>query len=103
MKNPDQTRTDRPSEEAAQELAVSILTWLTAQPQLMSRFLAISGIEAGGIRQAAGEPGFFGGVTAFLMNHEPTLLAFCQENDVKVEWVQACHQRLTGPSEGIWL
>jgi hypothetical protein len=42
-------------------------------------------------------------VTAFLMNHEPTLLAFCQENDVKVEWVQACHQRLTGPSEGIWL
>lgn len=103
MKNPSLTKIEHPSDEAAQELAVTILTWLSADAQLMSRFLAISGIDAGSIRAAVREPGFFGGLTGFLMNHEPTLLAFCQDNDIKVEWVQACHHHLAGPGEGAWL
>ena len=103
MKNPANTKIERPTAESAEDLAISILAWLSAEPQLMSRFLAISGIDAGAIRQAAGEPGFYGGLTGFLMNHEPTLLQFCQDNDVRVEWVQACHHHLSGPGEGAWL
>lgn len=103
MKTPLPGKIERTTDESASELAITILTWLSAEPQLMSRFLAISGIEAGSIRDAVREPGFFGGLTGFLMNHEPTLLQFCENNAVRVEWVQACHRHLTGPDEGAWL
>ena len=103
MKNPGPAKIERPTAESGTELAIAILSWLSAEPALMSRFLAMSGIDAGSIREAAKEPGFFGGLTSFLMNHEPTLLQFCADNDVKVEWVQACHQHFAGPDEGVWL
>lgn len=103
MKNPANAKIDRPNDESAEELAISILTWLSAEPSMMSRFLAISGIDAGSIRRMVGDHGFYGGLTGFLMGHEPTLLQFCQDNDVRVEWVQACHQHFTGPGEGAWL
>jgi hypothetical protein len=103
MKNPANTKIERPTDESAEELAITILTWLSAEPSLMGRFLSMSGIDAGSIRGLIGEPGFYGGLTGFLMNHEPTLMQFCENNGVKVEWVQACHQHLTGPDEGAWL
>lgn len=92
-----------PTSEEAEELAIKVLGWLTQDPDMMSRFLALSGIEAGSIRQAAQEPGFFAGLTGFLMNHEPTLMTFCGQNDVKAEFVAACHHKLNGPGEDAWL
>jgi hypothetical protein len=103
MKKPPEAKIATPTGESAEVLAITILTWLSDQPSLMGRFLAISGIEPGHIRQLIGDPGFSGGLTGFLMAHEPTLLQFCQENDIKVEWVQACHHHFTGPNEGAWL
>jgi hypothetical protein len=103
MKNPVNTKIERPTDESAEALAIGILSWLSTEPSLMSRFLAISGIDAGSIRGMISEPGFYGGLTGFLMNHEPTLMQFCQDNDVKVEWVQACHHHLAGPDERAWL
>jgi hypothetical protein len=103
MKNPANLKIERPTDDGAEELAIRILGWLSNEPSLMSRFLAVSGIDAGAIRGMIGEPGFYGGLTGFLMNHEPTLMQFCQDSDVKVEWVQACHQHLAGPDEGAWL
>jgi hypothetical protein len=89
--------------EQAEEIAVTILAWLSGQDDLMTRFLAMTGIEARDIRRAAGEPGFFGGLTGFIMNHEPTLMAFSAESEVAVEWIQAAHRHFTGPGEGVWL
>lgn len=103
MKNPANNKIEQPTDESAADLAVTILTWLSAEPSLMGRFLAMSGIDAGSIRALVGEPGFYGGLTGFLMNHEPTLMQFCENNGVKVEWVQACHRHFAGPGEGAWL
>lgn len=64
--------------EAAEGLAIAALGFVAADPVLLPRFLAISGIEAGQIRQAAREPGFLAGVLQFVMAHEPTLAAFCE-------------------------
>lgn len=64
--------------EAAEGLAIAALGHIAADPVLLPRFLAITGIEAGQIRQAAREPGFLAGVLQFLMAHEPTLSAFCE-------------------------
>jgi len=64
--------------ESAEQMAVAALGFVAADPVLLPRFLAISGIDADRIRQAAREPGFLAGVLQFLMAHEPTLAAFCE-------------------------
>lgn len=69
---------DRMDTEAAERMAVAALGFVAADPMLLPRFLAISGIEASQIRQAAREPGFLAGVLQFLMAHEPSLAAFCE-------------------------
>ena len=73
-----------------------------AQVFPISIFMALVGVEASSIRQAAAEPGFLAAVTGFLMAHEPTLLAFCTENDVQAERVAACHHKLAGPESENW-
>lgn len=92
---------DRPSavgQDEAEGVAVEILIWLAGQAELMSRFLAVTGVDAGSIRQAAREPGFLAAVTGFVMAHEPTLLAYCEANGVSAERVVSSHNRLAGPS-----
>lgn len=103
MRMPQRDKTPQPTPDEADTLAVAILTWLAGQPDLMGRFLALTGIEADQLRHVAREPGFAGGLTGFLMNHEPTLMAFCGDNAVSVEFVQSCHRLLAGPGEGVWL
>jgi hypothetical protein len=88
--------------EQAEATAVQILVWLTGQPDLFGRFLALTGIEAVAIRQAAAEPGFLAGVTGFVMAHEPTLLAFCEASGLQAELVAACHRQLAGPESENW-
>lgn len=63
--------------EAAETLAVEALGFVAGDPVLLPRFLGITGIEAASIRRAAAEPGFLAGVLRFLLDHEPTLAAFC--------------------------
>jgi hypothetical protein len=65
--------------EEAEAIAVSALGFLASDPELLPRFLAITGIEAGSIRTAAREPGFLAGVLQFILAHEPTLLRFAEE------------------------
>lgn len=62
--------------DAAEALAIEALGFIAADPELMPRFLALTGIEPAAIRQAAAEPGFLAGVLGFVAAHEPTLLAF---------------------------
>lgn len=65
--------------EEAETLAVKALGFVATDPELLPRFLAITGIEAHSIRRAAGEPGFLAGVLQFILAHEPTLMRFAEE------------------------
>ena len=98
----DRLRMTLPSRDQAEAVAVSILNWMIADPDMMGRFLALSGLEASSIRAASMEPGFHAGLTGFVMAHEPTLMAFCEENDIKAERVAACHVKLAGPESESW-
>ena len=62
--------------EAAEAVAVSALGYVAADPVLLQRFLALTGLDPAQIRQAAGQPGFLAGVLQFVLAHEPTLQAF---------------------------
>ena len=71
--------------EAAEELGIRALGYIAAEPELLNRFLALTGIEAAAIRQAALQPGFLAGVLHFIAAHEPTLMAFSQVERIPPE------------------
>jgi hypothetical protein len=62
----------------AQALAINSLVFLAGDDELLSRFLALTGITADQIRSAASEPGFLAGVLQFYLAHEPTLMRYCE-------------------------
>lgn len=67
------------NDENAEQIAISALGFVAGDPELLPRFLALTGIEPSGIRAAAREPGFLAGVLQFILAHEPTLLKFADE------------------------
>jgi hypothetical protein len=80
--------------EDAEQTAVAALGFVASDPELLPRFLAITGIEAHAIRKAAAEPGFLAGVLDFVAAHEPTLLAFAEASGTKPEDVMLARRML---------
>jgi hypothetical protein len=99
MTQRDRRLTAKMTLEAAQSLAIDALAYLSDTPDLMQRFLALTGIEASQIREAAREPHFFAGVLKFFTAHEPTLLAFCEATDTAPQSVQAAITALPGGND----
>tara|TARA_R110002020_G_scaffold3124_4_gene14344 strand:- start:44 stop:307 length:264 start_codon:yes stop_codon:yes gene_type:complete len=83
----------------AEDTAIGVLVWLAGEPELMGRFLALTGLEANNLREAAREPGFLAGVLEFLMNHEPTLMDFCAATGTRPEEVTRAFHALGGSSQ----
>lgn len=89
--------TKTPDRAAAEEIAISALAYVAGDPELLPRFLAITGISPSMIRHAAGEPGFLAGVLNFVLAHEPTLLSFAAHADLAPEHIaQALRALPTG-------
>ena len=78
------------------ELCADILTWIAADADLLERFWSLSGLNPETVRQASSDPGFVAGVLDFLMNHEPTLLAYCQSRHVDPEMIALAWRRAGG-------
>lgn len=83
----------------AEAVAIQALSFIASDPVLMPRFLAMSGIEASQIRRAAAEPGFLAGVLAFLLAHEPSLMAFCEATGTDPAAVGRARNALPGGAE----
>jgi hypothetical protein len=84
------------SREAAESLAIQALNFLATEPARLSRFLALSGLEAQSIRAAAAESGFLAGVLAHLGEDERLLLAFAAEAGVTPVEVDQARRVLAG-------
>ncbi len=82
--------------EQAEALAVRALGFIASDPELLPRFLAITGIEASEVRLAAREPGFLAGVLQFILAHEPTLMRFAEESGIAPSAVAAARRALPG-------
>ncbi|MBO9629686.1 MAG: DUF3572 domain-containing protein [Shinella sp.] len=85
--------------EAAEATAVTILGWLAGEPELLSRFLALTGVSPSEVRTAVKDTGFLAGIVDFLMSNEPDLLAFCDATGTKPEAVVHAHAVLSGPAD----
>jgi len=79
------------------ETAIAVLGWLAGEPDMLSRFLALSGLQADQLRGAVNDPGFLAGLIDFVMAHEPSLMAFCEATGAQPETVAAAWHRLSGP------
>lgn len=88
--------TTRPEAQQPEELAIAALGYLASDPELLSRFLALTGITVTDIRQAAREPRFLAGVLQFYLAHEPTLMRFCEDRGIDPAAMQAAYRTLPG-------
>lgn len=80
----------------AEALAADALAYIADHPGQIERFLALTGILPWEVRSAAAEPGFLAGVLAYLVQHEPDLLAFAAQSGHKPDQVVAAHALLSG-------
>ncbi|MEM1065059.1 MAG: DUF3572 domain-containing protein [Pseudomonadota bacterium] len=69
----------------AETIALQALAWIAEDEDLLPAFLAISGAEAGALREAAGDPGFLGAVLDFVLAEDPRVLAFCEMHGLPPE------------------
>jgi hypothetical protein len=84
--------------EEAEAMAIEALGFLAGDSELLSRFLALSGLDVGSLRAAAAQPGFLAGVLAFIAGHEKTLLAFATASGKSPEAVGAANRALNPES-----
>ena len=94
--------TEKTGETGPDAVAVTALGWIAGNEDMLNRFLALTGIEAGQIRNAAAEPGFLAGVLDFLLAHEPSLMAFCNETGTDPDLVQHAREELLGNPGDEW-
>lgn len=62
--------------ERAEEIAIKALTYLSNDPELMGRFLALSGLDPTGLKDVITEPSFLAGLLDFLLMDDSVLLTF---------------------------
>jgi len=60
-------------------LALHALVWTLGDAARADRLLALTGLDAGGLRARAGEPALLAATLGFLEAHEPDLIA-CAES-----------------------
>ena len=87
---------DPQARQAACDLAVEALCYIAGDPELLARFLAITGLDPGAIRAAAGDPDFLLGVLEYVCDEERLLVAFATHAGIGPEEIETAKQALAG-------
>jgi hypothetical protein len=66
----------------AMDLALSALVWILQDEQRADRLLALTGLDADGIRSRVTDPALLEAVLGYLESHEPDLIACAKTLDV---------------------
>jgi hypothetical protein len=72
----------RPTLEEAEIIALKGLAFLAADPERLSRFLALSGVSPGDVRAATADRRFLAGILDHLLQDESLLLTFAADEDL---------------------
>ena len=72
-------RPDRLSLDDAETIALQALGFLADDPQRVTRFLSLTGSDAGQLRAEAKNREFQAATLEYMLGDESLLLAFCQE------------------------
>ena len=75
-------------------IGVEALSFMASNPEVLQRFLDVTGMEAGQLREAAARPSFFVGLLDFILAHEPTVLDFAKEAGLDPAEIGVARERL---------
>ncbi len=78
-------------------LAIEALGFLAGDPERLARFLDLSGLGPGNLRQAAAEPSFLLAVLDHLAGDERLLVAFAEAQGVRPAAIVVARDALAGP------
>ena len=84
--------------DLAESVAIDILTFLAEDDERLGRFLALTGLAPGSLRDAAREPGFLLGVLDYLVGDDPLLQMFAGEHEMPPETVVKARDVLANAS-----
>ncbi|GGK53436.1 DUF3572 domain-containing protein [Salinarimonas ramus] len=82
----------------AEEIAVAALGLIAADEERLARFLALTGLDPAGLREAAGEPGFLAAILDHVVAEEELLLAVAEASDESPEAVARAQMLLSPPA-----
>ena len=82
------------SQPAAEAIALDALTFIASDDELLSRFVALTGMDPSAVRSELQKPGFLHGVMHHVVEHEELLIAFASSAGLKPEQVAAAAQAL---------
>jgi hypothetical protein len=89
-------RPSEPTRESAEMLAIQALSFIAEDPERLGRFLAITGLEAQSLRDAAREPNFLLGVLDHLAGDDRLLTEFATQHELTPEIVTRARDLLAG-------
>ena len=100
MKTPEygrfKTGKDENKREGAETLAIAALSFLASEPERFDRFLSLTGIGPGDVREAAQEPHFLAGVLEHISSDEQMLVEFAQHAAIKPAEIEHARAALGG-------
>jgi hypothetical protein len=68
---------------AAETLGLKALTWLVGQPELLDRFLTVSGLNGSGLRARAGDASLLGAILEHILANEQLAKALCTDEGLE--------------------
>lgn len=84
------------SQGDAEEIAIRALSFLAGEPEHLSRFMALSGMDPDDIAEQAASPHFQIALLGHLMSDEALLLTFCGNENIAPELIAPAHYVLGG-------
>lgn len=85
--------------DAAETVALQAMRFIADDEDRMGRFLALTGVGPGELRERLSDPAFQMGILDFLLNYEPDLLAFAEAAEVdptRPAWARRTLARAAG-------
>jgi hypothetical protein len=88
-------QTNAGSANEAMDLALSALVWILQDEERADRLLALTGLDADGIRARITDPALMEAVLGYLEGHEPDLVACAKTLDVPPVALVLARERLS--------
>ena len=80
-------------------LALQALAFIAGDDDRLERFIGLTGIDPGSLRNIARDPAGLGAVLDYLLGWEPLLLEFAEAHEIKQESVAIARRKLPGSTE----
>jgi len=88
--------------EQAETIALQAVAFIGGDERALRGFLAQSGMDEGDLKAALTQPEFLAGVLDYILSHEPTLTAFCDQTDLPYDLPARARRALPGGDVPDW-